>query len=522
MVQPETSAKTNRYPISISFNLLLVGWTIIIAGIAFWSYQSAYNEILLLARREAYKGFEKDVMFRAWASMHGGVYVPVSQTTLPNPYLDGIPEREIKTPSGKLFTLMNPAYITRQVHELSYRKSGVLGHITSLNPIRPQNSADKWETEALKNFEKGAKEYSGFDFLNNEKFFRFMAPLITEKECLKCHEAQGYKVGEIRGGISSSVPWKYYEASLNSEAINLLTGYGILWFLGFVGISVVKKRFLIYIHKRDEYEDGIQKLNSELTASKKIIEENLLRKNLLVEELTQTKNSLEKTNSEKDRFFSIIAHDLKSPFMGFIGMTELMADQINSFSQEELTQFSRQMSSSAKNLYKLLHNLLEWAQMQRGGIVYNPEQVNLHEIVSQNIEFLTASALNKGIRLISGIPAGQAVVADKAMLNTILRNLIANGIKFTNSGGEVKVTSQPAEMNFIRISVADSGIGMSEQLVKNLFKMEQRVGRTGTNGEESTGLGLLLCKEFVEKHGGKISAESVEGTGSTFSFTLPA
>jgi len=512
---------SSKYPISFSLNLLLAGWCIIIAGIAAWSYKTIYDETKILARREAFKGYEKDIMFRSWASMHGGVYVPVSPETQPNPFLSNIPDRDITTPSNKQLTLMNPAYMNRQINELSYKKLGIMGHITSLNPIRKENSPDQWETEALKSFEQEGKEFYGFDNINNEKYFRYMAPLVAEQGCLKCHATQGYKLGDIRGGISSSIPWKNYEASINTQTTKVLLGYGILWLIGFVGISLVKRRFIIYITRRDLYENEMRKLNDELSVSKNTIEESLKERDTFIDKITKANEELLKTNSEKDKFFSIIAHDLRSPFQGFVGLTEIFAEGINDFPQEELAKLSKEMNVSANNLYKLLRNLLDWAKMQQDRMDFNPAKINLHEIVSQNIEISTHNSGKKGITIFNEIPKDQTLVADEAMLNSILRNLLSNAVKFTPKEGSIYFRCHINDSGMTEISVTDTGIGMCDDLLNKLFKIEEKVGRIGTNGEPSTGLGLLLSKEFVEKHGGTIWALSEEGKGSTFYFTIP-
>jgi len=240
------------------------------------------------------------------------------------------------------------------------------------------------------------------------------------------------------------------------------------------------------------------------------------------EELTDTKEKLEKINSEKDRLFSIIAHNLKSPFQGFLGLTESMAENINSFSQTELSDIGREMHITSKNLFRLLSNVLEWACMQQGLINLNPVEIVLSEIISQNIDSIIKRGEQKEIEIIHEVDKNQIVFADETMLNSILRNLLSNAIKFTKQGGKVSVSSKETENNMVEISVTDSGIGMSEDLSEKLFKIDEKVGRKGTNGESSTGLGLLLCKEFVEKHGGRIRVESRKGEGSIFSFTIPA
>lgn len=510
-----------RYPITISFNLLLLSWSIIILGIIYWSWNSINSETYNLAQREAYKGYEKDVMFRSWATVHGGVYVQVTKETPPNPYLINIPERDITTPSGRKLTLMNPAYITREVHELSLKKIGIRGHITSLNPIREQNSPDDWEKKVLKLFNNGVKQYSGFDFIKGEKYFRYMAPLKTELGCLKCHAAQGYKVGDIRGGISSTIPWQSYQASISKQFTNVLIGYGLLWLIGFAGIYSVKRKFIIYIIRRDSVESEMKKLNEELRYSNLLIEENLKERNAFIEEIEGANNQLYKLNSEKDKFFSIIAHDLKSPFSALIGMTEILAEDSEDFSREERIKINNELHITAKNLFKLLQNLLEWSQMQNGIMAYNPQKINLIEIIKQNAEILGYKLKSKNINIEYEKEKDVFVFADENMINSIIRNILSNAIKFSNKDSVILVLFKQINSEMIEISVKDSGIGIPENLIAKLFKIDEKVGRPGVDGEKSTGLGLLLCKEFVEKHGGTIWVESKEQGGSTFHFTLP-
>ncbi len=510
-----------KYPIVMSIYVLIIGWTFVILGLIFWTYNNIYSETYLLAQREAYKGFQKDVMFRSWASMHGGVYVPITHETPPNPYLSNIPERDIVTQSGKKLTLMNPAYITRQVHELSLKKSGIRGHITSLNPIRKESEADSWEKSALYKFEQGRKEYYGIDTIKKVKYFRYMSPLITEKACLKCHESQGYKLGDIRGGISSSVPWIYYEASINKQTRSILIGYGTLWIIGFIALMLVKRRFVIYIARRDEYEHDMKKLNEELYISKSMTEEILLERNQLVEEISETNNKLEKLNSEKDKFFSIIAHDLKSPFNGLIGLTVLITEDAENLSKEEIIELNMHIHRAAKNLFKLLENLLEWAQMQNGMVSFNPTKLKLEDAIHQNIYLNEQKIKQKQITIRCIIDNEICVNADENMLNSVLRNLLSNALKFTPTNGNITIRGIKRNAKEIEVSVSDSGIGMSELLRNKLFKLEEKVGRPGLDKEQSTGLGLLLCKEFIEKHGGNIWVDSEEGKGSTFFFTIP-
>ena len=238
-------------------------------------------------------------------------------------------------------------------------------------------------------------------------------------------------------------------------------------------------------------------------------------------EIKKTNEELTKLNAEKVKFFSIIAHDLRSPLSGFLGLSEVMVDDSQILSQTELADFSQLLNESAKNLSQLLENLLEWAQMQKGSISYIPKELSLSITVSENIEQINQRAIQKGITIRSEVPENQKVLADERMINTILRNLLSNAVKFTRKDGKITVKSKTISNDMIEISVHDSGVGISDNNVEKLFKIDEKVSMKGTEGEPSTGLGLLLCKEFVEKHGGRIWVESELGKGSTFSFSLP-
>jgi signal transduction histidine kinase len=239
-------------------------------------------------------------------------------------------------------------------------------------------------------------------------------------------------------------------------------------------------------------------------------------------QLEKYAEELKELNKTKDRFFSIIAHDLKSPFQGLLGMTQLFAEDIESFSTAELSKMSKALYNRTKSLFRLLKNLLDWAQTQNGKMSFNPVTLNLSEVISQSMGFIMKRCELKEITITKSIPKTQRVYADEAMLNSILSNLLSNAFKFTNRGGEIIIRTKPTENSMVEISIKDNGVGMSTDLINKLFKIEEKVGRLGTEGEESTGLGLLLCKEFAEKHGGRFWLESEENKGSTFFFTIPA
>ncbi len=224
----------------------------------------------------------------------------------------------------------------------------------------------------------------------------------------------------------------------------------------------------------------------------------------------------------KNNYFSIIEHDLRSPFHGLIGLTEIMLEEFDALSKTELSDISGELNKSANSLYKLLQNLLEWSQMQKGTISFAPQRWHLSEIVKQSYENMKQRSVQKGITLKNDIPDSIEVYADEKMLNTVIRNFLSNAVKFTGADGIVKISAYETDDFMVEVTVSDTGVGLSKEDVRKLFKIGEKVRKQGTDGEPSTGLGLLLCNEFVEKHNGKIRVESRENIGSTFYFTVPS
>lgn len=239
-------------------------------------------------------------------------------------------------------------------------------------------------------------------------------------------------------------------------------------------------------------------------------------------EMIRKNEALALANSEKDKFFSIIAHDLRSPLSGFLGLTEIMVKDLPNFTASEVQEFALNLRSSAINLSQLIENLLKWSLMEQGLIHFNPSRMRLLPIGNEVQSLLEGQALQKGIELTCEVPETLEIFADNNMLHTILRNVVSNAVKFTPKNGKVHLSASQGLENEVLISICDTGVGMDDNLKKNLFKLDFKNRRQGTNGEHSTGLGLIICKEFIEKHHGKIWVESEVGKGTNFHFALPS
>jgi PAS domain S-box-containing protein len=238
------------------------------------------------------------------------------------------------------------------------------------------------------------------------------------------------------------------------------------------------------------------------------------------EQLSKSEAKLIELNSTKDKFFSIIGHDLKNPFNTLINFSELLLESPEKLSDTERGEVLKMINDVSKNTHSLLVNLLDWAKSQSGKIQLKKEDFNLSDLSLDVIELLNEVAKNKNIDIFNEIPIGITVYADKNMIKTTIRNLISNAIKFTKEGGSIKLFANMLN-GIVEVSVADTGIGMDQETKNSLFKIDKTTSLTGTSGETGSGLGLILCKEFVEKNNGKIWVESELGKGSVFRFTLP-
>jgi PAS domain S-box-containing protein len=238
------------------------------------------------------------------------------------------------------------------------------------------------------------------------------------------------------------------------------------------------------------------------------------------EEINLKNEQLLMINAEKDKFFSIIAHDLRSPLSAFVGATQILTEDLQILAPEEIMAITLSMKTSASNIYALLKNLLEWSRIKGGGVDFVSTKLKLKENIEPSVNVFSEAAKKKDIVIETIIAEDLEVLADRHMLETVTRNLVSNAIKFSNMGGRVRISARKSGDGIIEVSVKDSGIGMPPELVTKLFLMNEKTSRNGTGGELSSGLGLLLCKEFIEKSGGTIWAESTDGNGSTFFFTL--
>lgn len=246
-----------------------------------------------------------------------------------------------------------------------------------------------------------------------------------------------------------------------------------------------------------------------------------LRIQALTSSLVAANQDLQQLNADKDKFLSIMAHDLRGPFLPLLGSAELLATRADKLSREKIADMSLSIHQAAQRVMDLLNNLLQWGRLQMGRAQVHPRRLDLPMMVQQNLNLVAANAQLKQITLDCHAPANIKVIADENMVHFILRNLLSNALKFTPPGGQVTVSVFPLTTAQGAVAVRDTGVGMSQQALQNLFKIDRHQSTLGTNQEAGTGLGLILCEEMIKRNQGEIWVESEPGAGTTVTISLP-
>ena len=465
------------------FPILLVLWVLIIIGSFLLNvYVLRKNtEIFVQASSEAF--FKLLVTVHQWNIDHGEIYVPVTETMRPNPYLNHS-RRDVVTNFGDSLTMVNPAFMTRQLAESVEKNKIIRFHITGEKPIRPNNTSDEWEKKVLQTFKNADDSFFEKVRMGDSVIFRYMAPFLTNETCLSCHA--GYKTGDLKSGISINT--SYHDDSITYTSITsrkLIIIYFIIWIIGLL--------LLFYI-------------------------ETLSKRNRLA---VETKHKeLQDLNAAKDKFISIIAHDLKTPAANIESLSEALSARFDDLNEEERRSCIDMLVESAKTHSDLLNTLLDLSRLRLGSKQYDPQRLDIRRLVVEVLEQTKLQAQQKQIN-----QKNQAdeyyVKADKNMITAVIRNLVVNGIKFTHPGGQIVIKTEKKVQEIV-VSITDSGIGIADSKKDRIFGVDSSKSTTGTANETGTGLGLLLCKEYVERHNGRIWLESEVGKGTTFFFTLPA
>lgn len=473
--------KRGRLLLPLGLGLL---WLLFLLVLAIWSVQSERGHMDAMAEREAKAFFQQIVVTRAWNAAHGGVYVLSTSANPPNKYLDA-EDRSIETMQGMLLTKINPAYMTRQVSSIAQADHEVKFHITSLDPIRPENKADGWEAAALKSFEDG-KSKERFELVQgkSDAMFRYIAPLYSQQQCMRCHARYGHEGKNILGGISVSFSAAPLIQARKSSVAQTHIAFSMIFFVGFIGIC------------GSTYQ--IQKKREEA----------------------------EKANRTKSMFLANMSHDMRTPLNGIMGMTELL--QKTGLDKEQ-GRHADMVRHSAWTLLEIITDITDFSRLESGRLELSRKNFNVRELLADTLDVFNFESKNKGLVLLKEVESTvpKVLYGDAFRLKQIISNLVGNAIKFTHEGSVsirfylgAEASDMADSVVRLNVEVEDTGIGIPREEQAFIFESFRQVDGSYAKAHEGSGLGLAICKQLVGMMGGAIQVESEPGRGALFRFEV--
>jgi signal transduction histidine kinase len=497
-----------------------ISWTLLVLVSLIWNVRENQQQTQSLAITAAEAHFHKDQAFRIWATRHGGVYVPTDERTLPNPYLSHIPRRDIEA-AGISLTLMNPAYMLRQVMEEGRTLSEIRRHITSLKPLRPENTPDTWEREALIGFEQDLKEKIEFTEIEGEEYVRLMRPMITSKGCLKCHGHQDYTEGDIRGGVSVSIPMSTYLALERKVVNSLVWWHGIIWVLGLGALGLVVKRSRRLIVGRHQAEKALREYHTYLEEEIEQRTMDLRETNDRLRGEIAERKQMEQELIHLERLRAVgelsagVSHNLNNILTNVLGPAQLLQRKIDD--PKLLCEVDDIIISAkrARDLVRELHLSVRTAGEE------SLSSVAVDEVVQQAVQTSRPRWKDEpegqgiAIEMVTQWGGVPSIKGTEAGLHNILTNLIFNAVDAMPEGGRIDICTQMVE-DMVQIRFSDTGTGMDEETRRRVFEPFFT-----TKMDIGTGLGLSTVHNTVEGWGGTIEVDSTPGEGTTFILRFP-
>lgn len=489
-------------------------WIAIVAGSVWFNFMQIDETAQQMAVAEGRASWTKDQAYRQWVTDKGGVYAVPTEKYPPNPYLSHIPDRDVNTTSGKSLTLINPAYMIRQVHEITILPGAPTEHITSLNPLRPENKPDAWEIEALKAFEKGKEEVWGLSEINGTLNMRYMRPMVAKEGCLKCHGHQGYKVGDIRGGVSFSIPFQPFQDVADEQKISLALWHLLIGLLGILGIwfafsRIVRNEKLLQnaLNDSENAKQTVMELNETLEAKVRDEVAKSRQKDLLLIQQSRLASMGEMIHN--------IAHQWRQPLNTLAVILANIQDdyKYNELSEESL---SGAVAKSRKILNQMSQTIDDFRNFFRSDKEAKP--FDTVDIIEESLVVIDAALKNNNIEIVKEYERPLPGYGYPNQLSQVILNLLTNAkdaVKERKSGSGKIVIRAFAENGDVRIDISDNAGGIDEAIIGKIFDPYF------TTKESGSGIGLYMARMIVEhNHGGTISAVNT-GEGAEFTIRIP-
>ncbi len=496
----------------LNYLLIIIAlWTGIVWGSYLWNSTQEKIYINSLAKKDAVANFNKDQAFRFWATQHGGVYVQADHKTPPNPNLSHIPERDVITPSGKVLTLMNPAYMIRQMMDDFPNEYGVKGRIVSDKFFWKPNAPDAWEANAIQEFKRGSKEKFEFTMKNNKPYLRLMRPMITEKKCLKCHAIQGYKEGDVRGGVGVMVLMTPYLEELNNVRLGLMVTHAIIYATGLLLMLLGGRSFNRYWVQLEEEQAKVQASHVELE----------LKVQERTRELREANKQLQELDRLKSMFVASMSHELRTPLNSIIGFTGVILQGMSGPLTEKQTDHLQRVKSAGQHLLSLVSDVIDISKIEAGRAEANIELFSLRTLIEEAKGEVAVVATPKELTIEIEMDNEVQMETDRRRVYQCLLNYLSNAIKFTDKSGTIRIRVEECDSN-VNISVMDEGIGIAKEEQSKLFEAFERLETHLRVNPGGTGLGLYLTRKITEDLlKGNVWMSSEVGKGSTFGLSIP-
>lgn len=420
-------------------------------------------------------------LIRRWNADYGGVYVLKKPEVPSNPHLA---QFDVRGMDGRTYVFKNPEVMTSEISEDARKLDAFSFHVTSLQYLNPENAPDDWERKALVKLGEGAPEVTTREKLDGKMVYRLMKPLLFEPGCVSCQADQGYKVGDVKGGLSVTIPFEQTSKNITRNR-KLTLVLGVLVLLAFIWILY----FFVW---------------------------------RLLKQLASQNLQLSDYSDLKNKFLGIAAHDLRNPLAILKGQAELLRDGVVGPVTDKQKKLLQKMIVVDHHMFTIVNDLLDVSAIESGQLELHKEQVDVSEYLKEIQETNALIAGRKSIALALEVePNLPPIMLDRERINQVMGNLITNAIKFSFPNTRITIGAK-RDGKDVRLSVSDQGQGIPENDLPRMFSEFSKISVKSTSGEKSTGLGLAIAKHMVDAHGGHISVQSEVGKGSTFSFTLPA